>query len=185
MSACLVIADNVILCHIIYNFANLFIHRWVEKKSMRSLRATGFIRRYMVLMPTRLYYLTSAPSESFRDEIHFEVNVDIINDIINREYHEKGNGKFDIVTPSRHLTIKCPFDEKLLWIRDIQNARDALLCTAVTSPTLYKSVPTTVFTPGVGKKLKTLFKTGGKEGHGHDESGSETFTFEQARALRE
>lgn len=87
---------------------------------MRSLRKTGFIRRFMVLTSTRLFYLASEPSASYRDEIHFEVKLDIVNDILNRDYHEKGLGKFDIVTPSRHLTIKCSFDEKLLWIRDIQ-----------------------------------------------------------------
>mgnify|MGYP003386038581 CR=1 FL=1 len=90
---------------------------------MRSMRKTGFVRRFMVLTNTRLYYLTSEPSTSFRDEIHFEVNLEIINEILNRDYHDKGLGKFDIVTPSRHLTIKCPFDEKLLWIRDIQVRR--------------------------------------------------------------
>ena len=166
--------------------------RWVDKKSMRSLRKTGFVRRYMVLTQTRLYYLTSQPSPACRDEIHFEVNIDIINDLLNRDYLEKGCGKFDIVTPSRHLTIKCPFDEKLLWMRDIQAAREAaaqVLCSpsasgsgrASPSLSLYRSVPTAAHTPGVGKKLKTLFRGGG----GAQEARPETFSFEQARALSE
>lgn len=147
---------------------------------MRSFRKTGFIRRFMVLTTTRLYYLTTKPIESQRDEVHFEVNLEIINDIINRDYHEKGLGKFDVVTPSRHLTIKCPFDEKLLWIRDIQNAKDVVIGRSACTPSLYQSVPTTASIPGVGKKLKSLLVGGGRQ-----EDGGETFTLEQARALTE
>lgn len=66
-------------------------------------------------------------------------------------------------------------------------ARDALLCINGNAGkhTLYKSVvPTTSHTPGVGKKLKTLFR-GGTSGSEQEGGGSETFTFEQARALSE
>ena len=66
-------------------------------------------------------------------------------------------------------------------------ARDAILRTSLAGvPSLYNGVaPTAVpSSPGVGKKLKTLFRgvSGQEEGGG---GGSETFTYEQARALSE
>ena len=161
---------------------DVLLPRWVEKKSMRSYKKTGFVRRFMVLSRSRLFYLSQPlqlQSSPPRD-VHFEVTLDIICDIINRDYHERGLGKFDIVTPSRHLTIKCPLDDKLLWIRDIQNAREAY-SNSCAKPSLYSNVPLTAHTPGVRKKIKSFL--GG--GNDHTDRNTDTFTYDQARALRE
>ena len=151
----------------------------------------------MVLEPTRLYHLAQplshslTPSENSKEEILFEINLEIINDIINRDYHEKGLGKFDIVTPSRHLTIRCVYDDKLLWIRDIQEARSRVmnsthsLTHSTATSMLYKSVPTVPHIPGVSKKIKNIFRGSGECSSGGVSADTRKFTYEQARALSE
>jgi hypothetical protein len=49
---------------------------------------------------------------------------------------------------------------------------------------LYKTIPATAYTPGVGKKIKNIFRVA-SGGSGDVDVRGETFTFEQARALSE
>ena len=143
---------------------------------MKTYLKSVYMRRYLVLTKTRLYYLSTEPTGQSRENIHFEVNLELINKVLDRDYCDNGLGKFDVVTPSRHLTIKCNFDEKLLWIRDIENARTV----GNGKTSIYNNVPTATNSPGVSKRLKKMLLPTPAE-----KCNGQSFTSAQSRALRE